>query len=222
MAKVTARIKIAGKTFEIRVDLDDALKVKAGSADPMSALDGPQIYSDIRKGLVASQQDLTDSFKTNDVSEITKKIMVSGEIQKTQEFRDSEREARIKQIITLVIRNAVDQHGNPYTEDRIKRAMEEAHYSPDNRPPEQQMPVLIEKLQTIIPIKIEMKRIKIIIPARFTGQVYGLLKDFKEKEDWLSNGDLEVIIAIPAGLQLDFYDKLNGVTHGAIQSQELG
>jgi len=208
--------------FEIRVDLDEALKVKAGSGDVMSALDAPQIYKDIRKGLVVPQKDLMNAFGTSDIYEVAKKIMVSGEIQKTQEFRDSEREAKIKQLVNLVIKNAVDQHGRPYTEDRIKKAIQEVHYSFTNEPAEKQMSEVMEKLKEIIPIKIETKRIRLVIPARFTGQVYGLLKDYKESEEWLSNGSLEAVINIPAGMQLDFYDKLNHITHGAVQSVELG
>jgi ribosome maturation protein SDO1 len=83
------------------------------------------------------------------------------------------------------------------------------------------MAELVAKLQPIIPIRIETKRISLTIPARFTGQVYGLLKDYKESEDWLANGDLKAIINIPAGMQLDFYDKLNAITHGAVLSEEL-
>lgn len=221
MAKVTARIKVKGKHYEIHVDLDEALKVKAGKGDILAAMDTPQVYSDLKKGQVAPQKELLDAFGTADVYEIAKKIIMSGEVQKTQEFRDTERETRIKQIITLVIKNAIDQNGRPYTEDRLRRAIDEVHYNFDARPAEQQMPLLIDKLKTVIPIHIEVKRIRLTIPARFTGQAYGMVKEYKESEDWLANGDLSVIIAIPAGMQLDFYDKLNSVTHGAIQSQEI-
>ncbi|PIN93554.1 ribosome assembly factor SBDS [Candidatus Pacearchaeota archaeon CG10_big_fil_rev_8_21_14_0_10_31_24] len=221
MANVTARLKIKGNLFEIHVDLDEALKVKAGSGDIVSALDSQNIYNDIKKGHVAPQKDLIDAFGTSDIYEIAKKIVTSGEVQKTQEFRDAEQEAKVKQVVNLIIRNAVDQHGRPYTEDRIKKAIQEVHYSFTNEPAEKQMGKVMEKLKEIIPIKIETKRIRLVIPARFTGQVYGLLKDYKEKEEWLNNGDLETIINIPAGLQLDFYDKINGVTHGAVQSEEF-
>jgi len=43
------------------------------------------------------------------------------------------------------------------------------------------------------------------IPAEHTGKVYGLVQEYKEKENWLSNGDLEVVVNIPVGLQEDFY-----------------
>ena len=221
MPHVVARMKVKGKHYEISVDLDEALKVKAGKGDVMSALQGSAIYVDLKKGNAAAGKDLMEAFGTTEVLEIAKKIMTSGEIQKTQDFRDAEREARIKQVVDIIIRNAVDQHGRPYTADRIIRALSEAHYNVDNRPAEQQLHDAIHKIKDILPIKIEVKRIKLIIPARFTGQVYGLFKDIKENEEWLGNGDLEVIINIPAGMQLDFYDKLNNVTHGAVRSEEL-
>ena len=221
MPKVTARIKIKGKQFEIHVDLDEALKIKTGKGDILAALDTPSVYTDLKKGHVAPQKELLDAFGTADIYEIARKIIASGEVQKTQEFRDTERENRIKQVITLLLKNAVDQNGRPYTEERLRRAVEEVHYNFDSRPPEQQVIQLLETLKTVIPIKVETKRIRLIIPARFTGHVYGLLKDYKESEDWLANGDLSAIISIPAGMQIDFYDKLNAVTHGAIQSQDL-
>ncbi len=221
MPHVVARIKAKGKQYEISVDLDEALKVKAGKGDIMAALQGSAIYMDLKKGNTAAGKDLIDAFGTTDVYQIAQKIMVSGEIQKTQEFRDAEREARIKQVVDAIVRNAVDQHGRPYTAERITRALQEVHYNVDNRPADQQLHDAIHKIKDIIPIKIEVKRIKLTIPARFTGQVYGLFKETKESEEWLGNGDLQVIVNIPSGMQLDFYDKLNNITHGAVRSEEM-
>ncbi|MEK6893550.1 MAG: ribosome assembly factor SBDS [Nanoarchaeota archaeon] len=221
MAQVTARIKIKGKHYEILVDLDEALKVKAGKGNLAAAIVSQHVYSDIKKGTTVSNADLIDAFGTTDLYSIAKKIITSGEVQKTQEFRDAEKENKIKQVLNLIIKNAVDQNNRPYTEERLKRAIEETHYNFDNRPPEQQMPLLIEKLKILIPIKIETKKIKIIVPASYTGQVYSLLKEYKQSEEWLSNGSLQAILNIPAGMQLDFYDKLNSITHGAVQSEEI-
>ncbi len=221
MATVEARIKVKGKTFEISVDLDESLKVRAGTGNVMAALNSPAIYTDATRGMVASKAELEQTFDTTDVYVIAEQIMKKGEIQKNQEFRDAEREKRIKQVIDLILRNAVDQHGRPYTAERIRKAIHEVHFNFDNKPAEQQMHELIPKLATIIPIKVETKKIKLKIPARFSGQVYGFLKDYKESEEWLANGDLQVIMNIPSGLQIDFYDKLNSVTHGAVISEEM-
>jgi len=221
MTVVTARYKGKGKHYEIKVDLDEALKIQQGQGDITSALQSPAIYHDIDKGTTASDSDLKDIFKTTDIQEAAKKIIEKGEVQKTQEFRDSEKEEKIKQITDLILRNAVDQHGNPYTEERIKRAMDEAHINIDKRPAEQQLPEVVSKLKEIIPIKIETKKVKLIIPAQYTGQVYGIINDYKESEEWLNNGSLQAVLNIPSGMQLDFYDKINDIAHGAIQSEEL-
>ncbi len=221
MANVTARIKIKGKNYETSVDLDEALKVRDGKGDVISALQSNGIYYDLSKANIVPSSDLKSAFGTADLYKIAKKIITSGEIQKTQEFRDAQREEKIKKILNLIVKNAMDQNGRPYTEERIKRAIEEVHYNFDNRPAEQQVPEIINKLKPIIPISFHTKKIRIKVPARFTGHVYGLFKEFKESENWLPNGDLEVIINIPAGMQIDFYDKLNSATHGAIQSEDL-
>ena len=221
MAQVTARIKIKGKHYETLVDLDEALKFKTGKGNINNALVTPAIFSDMKQGYHAGKADLIEAFGTDEAYEIAKKIILSGEVQKNQEFRDAERDNKIKQVINLIIRNSVDQHGRPYTEDRLKRAIEESHSFIDNRPAEQQLNGIVDKLKTVIPIKLETKRIKLTIPAQYTGQVYGLLKEYKESEDWLANGSLQAIINIPAGMQIDFYEKLNNITHGAVQSEEV-
>ncbi|PIN89615.1 ribosome assembly factor SBDS [Candidatus Pacearchaeota archaeon CG10_big_fil_rev_8_21_14_0_10_34_76] len=221
MTIVVARIKAKGNHFEISVDFDEAMKVRKGEGDITKALNSNGIYKDVNKGTAPSNSDLMDAFGTTDLYEIAKEIIIKGEVQKPQEFRDAEREAKVKQVINLILRNAVDQHGRPYTEERIRRAVDEAHYSFDNKPVEVQMQALVHRLKEVIPIRIETKKLRLTIPARFTGQAYGLVGDYKEKEEWLSNGDLQVVINIPAGMQMDFFEKLNSVTHGALQSEEI-
>lgn len=221
MPNVEARIRVKEKHYEINVDLDEALKVKKGEGNINSALQSPQIFYDLKKGTIASQDDLKSAFGTTDIYEVAEQIIKKGEVQKTQEYRDEEKEKKMKQVITLILQNATDQNDRPYTEERIKSAIQEAHFNFDNRPAEKQMPDLIHKLKPIIPIKIQTKRIKLIIPAQFTGQVYGLLQENKESEEWLPNGNLQVVMNIPAGLLMDFYDKINNLTHGAIQSEDL-
>lgn len=221
MVNVEARIKVKGKEFCISVDVDEALKVKSGQGDVTKALNSDAVYSDLNKGLKVSNDELDNAFGTTDIYQIAEKIMKGGEIQKPQEYRDAEREAKIKKIVGLVLMNAVDQHGNPFSEERLKRAVDEVHYSFDNRPAEQQMYDLVNKLKEKIPIKIETKKVRLTIPARFTGQAYGLIGDYKESEEWQNNGDLVAVLNIPAGMQVDFYEKLNGVTHGAVVSEEI-
>ena len=117
MANVLARIKLKNKNFEISVDLDEALKVKDGAGNVSSALNSNSVYYDLKKGTVVSLSDLKDSFGTDDIYQIAERIMKNGEIQKNQEYRESERDEKIKQVISLIIQNSSDQHGRPFTEE---------------------------------------------------------------------------------------------------------
>ncbi|MCK9568185.1 ribosome assembly factor SBDS [Candidatus Pacearchaeota archaeon] len=221
MTQTTARIKAKGKPFEIVVDLDEALKFKKGESDWLE-IGGDRIFTDIKKGNVASSKDLEECFGTTDVSEIGKKIVKSGEILTTQEFRDAEHEKKIKQVVDFLSRNAINpQTGNPHTPQRIESALNEAHVNIKNGPIENQIKDIIEQISKILPIKTETKKIKITVPAIHTGKVYGIVAQYKEEENWLNDGSLEVVISIPSGMVMDFYDKLNSATHGAALTEEL-
>lgn len=221
MPQTTARIKKLGKHFEILVDLDEALKFKKGESAYIEA-EGSRIFRDIKKGEVASSSELKEAFKTEDVNEIIKKIIKEGEVQVTQDYRDEERDKRIKKVVDFLATNGVDpKTGRPHTPDRIKLALEQAHVNIKNVPIEQQIKDIILEVSKVIPIKLETKRIKIVVPAMHTGKVYGLLSQHQEKEKWLDDGSLESVVAIPAGMIMDFYDKLNSMTHGSVISEEL-
>lgn len=221
MTQTTARIKKEGKDFEIRVDMEKALAFKKTGIDE-GFLEIDKIFSDTKKGFVASASDMEKAFKTTDADEIAKKIVKDGEILVTQEYRTEEHEKKFKQVIDFLSRNAINpQTGHPHTPDRIKTALEQAHINVKNIPIENQIQEIIDHISKIIPIKIETKRIKIKIPAIQTGKAYGTISPYKEKEEWLNDGSLEVVVKIPAGIIMDFYDKLNGVTHGSAVTEEM-
>ncbi|MCK5150166.1 ribosome assembly factor SBDS [Candidatus Pacearchaeota archaeon] len=222
MNNTIARIKQAGKHFEIIVDLDDALKFKKGEISSIQA-EGDKIFTDSKKGEVASHSDLKEAFGTDNLQSIIEKIIKNGEILVTQEHRDEEKEMKIKQVVNFLATNALDpQTGNPHTEERIKNALNQAHVDvKTNISIENQIKEILEKISPIIPIKIETKKVKITIPAIHTGKVYGLLNQYKEDETWLDDGSLQSIVSIPAGIIMDFYDKLNSITHGSALTEEV-
>jgi len=223
MTDTIARIKRGSKHYETMVDLDEALKIKKGESENIvAAWRDTDVYHEVKKGLKVSNEDFTEAFGTIDLNEIVLKIIKKGEIQLTQEHRDEAREVRVKQVVDWFVRNAVDaRSGRPFTPDSISRAIEQAGVNIENKAIEPQISRISEALKTVIPLKIETKKLIITIPASYTGKVYGILNEYKEKEDWLSNGDLKATVNIPIGLQLEFYDKLNAITHGAAISEEV-
>jgi len=221
MTQTLARIKKTGKNFEILVNLDDALKFKKGEISFIEA-EGDKIFTDSKKGQVPSSDDLNKAFGTTDTNEIIKTIVKSGEVQLTQEHRDAEQEQKFKQVINFLATNAIDpQTKNPHTPERIKNALEQSHINIKNVPIENQIKEIITEISKIIPIKLETKKVKVTIPAIYTGKAYGVVNQYKEEEKWLDNGDLEIVVSVPSGIVMDFYDKLNSVTHGAALTEDI-
>ncbi len=222
MTQTTARIKKSGKNFEMIVDMEKALTFKKGESSNVDFLEIDKIFSDAKKGLVTPDSDLQEAFGTNDINEIAKEIVKEGEVLLSQKYRDEEQEMKLNQVVEFLSKNAIDpKTGNPHTSNRIRNAIEEARINIKNIPVENQINEIVEEISKILPIKIETKRVKINIPAIYTGKVYGVLNQYKENEKWLNNGNLEVIVNVPVGIIMDFYDKLNSATHGSAITEEI-
>jgi ribosome maturation protein SDO1 len=128
-------------------------------------------------------------------------------------------------IVETIVKNAMDPKTKaPHPRQRIELAMEEAgvHVDPF-KPVSEQVKTIIELLRPIVPISMENIRISIKIPAEQIGKAYGAIRSFGslEREDWQSDGSWVGIIRLPAGMQTDFYDKLNDVTKGNISTKIL-
>ncbi|MGB9708030.1 MAG: ribosome assembly factor SBDS [Candidatus Pacearchaeota archaeon] len=228
MVDVVARFKAKGKDYEIIVDCDKALalkkqgKIEGRMLREVLAID--TIFTDYKKGFKANTTDLKDAFGTDNVYDVAAKILTDGELLLPQEYRDKAREQKMKQVIDFLARNCVDPRTNaPYTAERILAAIKEVGARVDeSRSASDQALAIIKELEKVLPIRIAVKKVKITIPPAYVGNIYGLLKAFnKEKEDWLNDGSLSCVINLPAGMQLEFYDKLNNVTHGSAITEEI-
>ncbi len=223
MTQTTARIKKGNAHFEILVNMEVALNFrKTGKGSAIDFLETDRVFDDANKGNVSSKGQLENAFGTSDPYEIAEEIVKRGEILVNEEHRSAEQEQKVKQVVEAISRNAIDPRtGNPHTPERIKSAINEARIQIKNIPVDQQIPEIIDKIQKILPIKIQTKRVKVIIPAIHTGRAYGVVNLYKEKEDWKDDGSLEVVVSVPAGMIMEFYDNLNGVTHGAAITEEI-
>lgn len=221
MTQTTARIKKAGKPFEILVNLENALKYKKGEVNFIQA-DTAFIFKDLKKGEKASDSDMKDAFGTTDVQKITEEIVKKGEVLTTQEQRNAEQEKKFKQVVDFLATKAVDpKTGNPHSAERIKSALEQAHVNIKNVPIENQINDILNEISKILPIKLETKSVRVTIPAMHTGKAYGIINQYKQNENWLDDGSLRVLVNVPSGLVMDFYDKLNSVTHGSALTEEV-
>ena len=78
---------------------------------------------------------------------------------------------------------------------------------------------IIKQLQTILPIKFELRQLSIRIGAKYAGSSYNTIKKYGKilKEEWNNDGSIDFIIEIPAGMQEEFEITLNNLAHGQIE-----
>lgn len=220
-SNTTARIRKGGKHFEILVDMNEALKVAKGEGNINAAVLGDGVFHNLKSGERASADELEAAFGTSNFDEVALKIVTQGEVVRTTESMREDRDKKYKQVVDFLARNAISPEGRPYTPDRIMKALKEAHVNVKEKPVEAQVNEILDQLGKVLPIKIERKRVRLLIPAVHSGKAYGVIKEFMVKEDWKNNGDLEVEIEVPSGLIMDFYDKVNSATSGSVVSEEL-
>ena len=216
---VIARLESHGSHFEVLVDCDLAVALKEGrGVDIKEVIAAEDIFSDSKKGLKASEMQLKQVFGSSDALEVAKQIIQKGEIQLTAEYRQNLREQKRKQIVNRIHRNAVDPKSHlPHPAQRIELAMDEAKVRIDEfKSTDQQVLEILKKIKIILPIKFEMKELTVKIPAQYAGQAQGMIRNFAKilKEEWQNDGSWLGIVEIPGGLEQDFYDKLNPITHG--------
>lgn len=223
MTQTTARIKKGGAHFEILVDLEEALKVRndEAGANLSAAVITEDIFHNLKSGDLASHAELDNNFGSTDPMVVAEKIIRSGEVVKTAESMKKEHEAKYKQIVDFLSRNAVSPEGRPYTSDRIMKALSEAHVNVKNTSIESQLDSITDQLAKVLPFKIEMKKVKLHIPAQHSGKAYGIVKEFMVEENWMNNGDLVAVVQMPTALIFDFYDRINGATNGTVLSEEM-
>lgn len=219
-----ARLKKGGTNFEIDVDPDLALKFKRGEDIPIrEVLKADKVFFDAQKGLLASEDRMKAVFDTTDPYEIAKKIISQGEIQLSAEYRAQLREQKKKRILEILRRNSIDPRTKaPVPVQRLENAFDEAKIKIDERKKaEDQIQEILDKLRPILPIRFEKKKITLNIPAEHAAKAYSTVKSMSTilKEEWKNDGSWEATVEIPGGLEQEFYDKLNSITHGEIETK---
>lgn len=226
---VTARLSTHGTEFEILVDPDLALEYRAEEEgediDIRDILAAEKIFKDASKGEKASEEKMDEIFGTSDPLKVADEIIRNGEIQVTTRQRKEMRKNRRKEIISLIARRAVDpQKGTPHPPKRIENALEKTKFHVDAfKSAREQLPEAVEALRPIIPLSFETRVIAIRVPPEHGGKAYRIVDDFADiKEDeWLDDGSWAAKVEVPAGMQSDFFEKLNNLTHGEVETKVL-
>ena len=219
---IIAKYRTHGKSFEILVDADSAYEFKLGrQIDIKSILAAQRIFSDGRKGIGASENEMREIFGTSEPLEVAKIIIEKGEIPITTDHKERLREQKRRQIIDYIHRNAVDPKTHlPHPPQRIENALEEARVRIDEfQDIQKQTQDVIKKLREILPLRFEIKEISVRIPSQYAHKTYSVITSFGKKlsEEWLNDGSLLAVLEMPGGIEEDFHRKLNDICHGDVE-----
>ncbi|MCK5636751.1 MAG: ribosome assembly factor SBDS, partial [Thermoplasmatales archaeon] len=100
---VIARLKKGEEHFEVLVDPYAAADLIDGKeVDVVQSLAIDTVFKDSKKGTHASEESLQKNFGTADIAEITKQIILKGDIQLTTEQRNKMQENRRNRIIETI------------------------------------------------------------------------------------------------------------------------
>jgi ribosome maturation protein SDO1 len=223
---VIAKLETKGMKFEILVDPDKAAELKKGeNIDIRDVLTGYVIFEDAHRGKKATEENLKTAFETDDVFKIAGQIIKEGEVQLTSEQRKKMIEEKRKRIIHILARNSINpQTGLPHPPARIEAAMDEAKVSINPfRDEEEQAKEVVEALRAILPIRMETTKIAVKIPTPYSAKAYSAIERFGRitKDEWASDGSWIGVIEIPAGLRVEFIERVNEFTKGKAQIKIL-
>jgi ribosome maturation protein SDO1 len=168
--------------------------------------------------MLASESKLKEIFETDDPREVAKEIIKKGEVQLTAEYKNKLLQEKKKKILQMLHTNCIDpKTGNPIPTNRLELALDEAKIKiTEHKSSEEQMNEIVKKLRTILPIKMEKASLDVKIPALYAAKSYSIVRNMGkvEKENWLNDGSLNVVLEVPAGLKNEIFDKLNSITKG--------
>lgn len=222
---IVAKLNKQGKEFQILIDCEKAIEFRQGKCSLDEVLATEDVYEDVKKGKHASVNEMKKIFGTDDQRKVAEIIVKEAKLQLTADYQKKLRDQKIKQVINLIHRNAVDPNTNtPHPLQRIENALKEAKVRIDDfKPADEQINEIINQLRSILPIKYEISIIEIKIPANYAAKSYSTLKKFGklQKEQWQNEGSLLVNIEVPAGMQQELFDHLNNITHGEIETKKV-
>ncbi len=214
-----------GLHFELYVDPDAAYAYKEGrKPDLKNILVAEEIYTNAKKAERAKSGDVEKAFGTTDIMKILDIVLKEGEVQLTTEQRRKKQGDKRKQIIAILSQEAIDPRTKtPHPPVRIENALEEARIHIDPfKDAREQIPDIVKELRMILPMKFEKIEIAVKVPPEYAHRCYGTLKNYGiRKEQWTSDGSLIVVVEIFAGAQGEFYDKLNKLTMGSVETKVI-
>jgi ribosome maturation protein SDO1 len=211
--------------FEVLADPDAVLAIRGGKNVPLhEALAIVEIFKDARAADKASLADIRKAFGTDDVGQAALEILLKGKFHLTTEQKRTMIKRVRNQVVSVIMMNSVDPRTKlPHTRERIEWALNETGVRIDDRPVAQQVDEIVKAIRSVLPINFGTTVLEITVPSQFAPSLYGKLKGMGKllKENWLSNGSLQVRLEVPSGAKVDIMSKLGDATRGEVTFKEV-
>ncbi|MBS3817301.1 MAG: ribosome assembly factor SBDS [Candidatus Thermoplasmatota archaeon] len=223
---VIGRMDSHGERFEVIIQPDTVEEFRSGEEiDLLENMPVEKVFSDAHKGEEAPNHLVEKVFETNEIEEIAESILKEGEVQITTEQRNKRQKQKRKEIVNRIAQNSYNpQTDAPHPPQRIENAMSEAEIHIDPfQPVSKQMDQVVDEIRELLPLSFEKKSFAITVRGDMQGKIYGLLKNLGsiKDEEWLNDGRWQGVLKIPAGKQDEMFEKINKVTKGEAEIEEL-
>lgn len=128
------------------------------------------VFLNVSKGQVASNDDLNKAFGTTDVTQIILEILKKGELQVGDKERSHELANLWREVATQLAQSCVEPDSQkPYTVGMVEKAMKDVHYSvKPGKPAKSQALEVLKMLQEkdVIPIERVHMRVRVTMPQK--------------------------------------------------------
>jgi ribosome maturation protein SDO1 len=200
------RLKHDGKRFEIACYQNKVLDWRNGiETDLHEVLQSTTVFTNVSKGLVASQADI-DSFNVGGHSEeVCRLILKRGDLQVSDKERKAQQDQLLKEVATVIANKCINIDTNrPFPISLVEHSLRQVHFSLSlSRSAKQQALEAIKLLkdQGVLNLARAQMRILITFPAKTakkTKTVIAALVEKVEDEKWLAQ-DMQLTVLVDPG-----------------------
>lgn len=201
------RYKAGKEEFQVLVDFKKLQEFKKNptQVSVYDVLTDMKVFSNQKKGELASTNRLKAIFDKKSDEEMYKEILTKGECQIPTSYTNGLREEKKKQVINYIVENAINpQMKTRFTPSMIETQVNKIKYSYNPElGHEKQAEEVINHLKKVMPITIEITILEINVPAKFAKALAPKLRAYGHitKEYYDNEGNLRVHLeVIGAGL----------------------
>lgn len=209
-----------GQKFEILVDPDLALEIKQGNKDVSNSLSkllaSDEVYKNAKSGERVSEKSLQEHFGTTELAKIVEFILKKGHLDLTTEQKRKLAEMKRKEVVDYIVRNSTNPVTKaPHTYTRVESALETAKIQVDpQRPVDQQIDRIIEKLTEILPMDFKKVTFKATIPIQYAGKINSIINKYEILDRKWEASAFVFTAKVPAGEKDSFMNIISGLTKG--------